>query len=606
MNKLKFLLVVLPSLLLSACEYEPVGENFIDLTPPDNSIPVTILLNNISPCDTIYIYKNTTISLENSSSKELVKAVASFDGNEFATIYDSYLNININPTQLDEGIHELTIDVIFTSGTGSLGELMGMEGYEGEMYWKIYIIHNPQDQFEIGRRVNEDGFLEIFWDNTILPEKNIKKYTIFSPYNHTDTTTINDPSQKLFVDSGYVCGTVQYNVTTYMKDGNSITKSYYFNEPSPTLYYEELGVHNLRVHWDKPYANGRFCLKEGGNIIEEDFNDTTITIPQLFGVTYVFSLETRPRNSHYDHSNNHFITWGQYSQGTSLNLPNFPLYAYNSTENIIYTSKYNNLVAFDATTLQEINTISIIGNPLGLLYGGKVASAPHNSTVAAMTGEETWIFTDSRFINPIIIPQLPGSIQTRLAALTSNDRFFVVNGNSNICKVFNTLTGDSIFSFTFTYNTICNFPDYASVSEDGHYFCASSENGIEVFEINGTATNILYTDNRYYKGAMFMPSQTDKLLLRVGSNIEIRQLPGFSLIQTLDVSANSALLCNIDPVSLSLLYHQNDSLKVCNVNNLAETIFEIRSNEYTCKMINNKLLTRSGMCFDISPYLNKK
>jgi glutamine cyclotransferase len=84
-----------------------------------------------------------------------------------------------------------------------------------------------------------------------------------------------------------------------------------------------------------------------------------------------------------------------------LGLPNWELYAYNLTDNIIYTRKYTDLVAFDAATLQEINTVSIMGNPWGFAYGGKIASAPHNSTVAAMTGEETWIFADSHFINPL-------------------------------------------------------------------------------------------------------------------------------------------------------------------------------------------------------------
>jgi WD40 repeat protein len=251
--------------------------------------------------------------------------------------------------------------------------------------------------------------------------------------------------------------------------------------------------------------------------------------------------------------------------------------------------------------------VSIEGNTWGFAYGGKIASAPHNSTVAAMTGEETWIFADSRLINPIKISPLRGDIHTRLSALTSDDRFFVVQGGSDVCKIFNSLTGEKIVEFSFTYPTIYDIPDLVTVSEDGHFFCASSENGIEVFEIDGTTTNLLYTDTRQYKGASFVPSLPDKLLLRVGSDIEIRQIPSFNLIQTLDVSENGATFCNIDPASMSLLYHQNDSLKVCKVNNLKETIFKIRSNERTCKMFNNKLLTygKGGISFDISPYLNQ-
>ena len=129
---------------------------------------------------------------------------------------------------------------------------------------------------------------------------------------------------------------------------------------------------------------------------------------------------------------------------------------------------------------------------------------------------------------------------------------------------------------------------------------------MEIFEINGTTTNLLYTDTRHYKSAMAVPSQPDKLLLRVDSNIELRKITDFSILQILDVSENGAVLCNIDPASMNLLYHQNDSLRVCNINNLLETVFKIRSDETTCKMFNNKLLTygNGGITFDINPYLD--
>ena len=117
---------------------------------------------------------------------------------------------------------------------------------------------------------------------------------------------------------------------------------------------------------------------------------------------------------------------------------------------------------------------------------------------------------------------------------------------------------------------------------------------------------MLYTDTREYKGAMFVPSKPDQLLLRVDSDIELRQMPGFNLIQSLNVSAYSARLCNIDPASMNLLYHQNDSLKVCKIDNFSKTLFKIRSDARSTKMFNNKLLTygASGIVFDITPYLS--
>ncbi len=605
MNKLNFALLLTIIFLFVACEYDPSGSNFVELTPPENSIPVEISLNNVNPSDTIYLYRNTSISIKINTPKDILKADVLLDGKEYENIWNDSLRFYINPDQLSEGVHKLTVNAIMASGTGSLAEMMGLEGYTGALSWNIRVIHNPQDRFELGYRINKEGFLEIFWKNGV-PENIIEKYTVHSGSTANPEITINDVTQKSFVDYEYVCGHGGYEVTTYLKDGYSFSQQLSFNTPIPTIYFEDLGLDNLRVYWDKPFANGRFNLNTVDNIaIASEINDTTITIPQIFGKNRQFYLEIRQQKPEYDNNSYPFKAWGSFIQGATLDLPNWPQYAYNIKDNIIYTSRYSSLVAFDATTMQEINTVSIIGHPFGLDYGGKIASAPHNSTVAAMTGEETWIFTDSRFINPIKISSLPGDIHTRLSALTSNDRFFVVQAGSNICQIFNTLTGEKICEFPFTYKTIYDIPDFVTVSEDGQYFCASSENGMEVFEVNGTTTNLLHTDTRRYTGAMFVPSQPDKLLLAVDSNIEIRQLPSFNLIQT--VSAYGAKPCNIDPVSMSLLYYQNDSLKVCKISNLSETIFKIRSDKTNGRMFNNKLLTfgNGGIYFDINPYLSR-
>ena len=604
MNKLKF--IILASLSLSmACEYDPSGNDFLDFAPPEDYIPIEISLNDVNPSDTIYLYQNTTISIKINSPMDLQQALVLLDGREYKYMWSDSLGFIFYPEQVDEGVHKLTVDAIFTSGTGSLAEMMGLEGCTGELSWNIRVIHNPQDQFEVEYRINEEGFLELFWDN-VIPDNYIESYTIHSGLTQETDITINDAKQKSFIDYGYVCEYAFYEVKTTLKDGNIFRQTLSIDWPTPSVYFEDLGLDSLRVYWDKPFANGRFNLIEDDTTIASEIYDTTITVSHIFGKYRKFSLEIRPQNAEYDNNHNSFEAWGRFCLGTSLGLPNWELYAYNLTDNILYTRKYNNLVAFDAATLQEINTVSIMGNPWGFTYGGKIASAPHNSTVAAMTGEETWIFEDSRFINPIIISPLRGDVNTRLSALTSNDRFFVVEQNSNVCKIFNSLTGEKIFELPFTYKTSYTFPDFATVSENGQFFCASSENGIEIFEINGTATNLLYTDTRQYKGAMFVPSHPDKLLLRVGSNIELRQIPDFNVIQTLDVSENGGFLCNIDPASMNLLYHHCDSLKVCKINNLSETIFIIKSYEKTCKLFNNKLLTygKGGITFDITPYIN--
>ena len=587
--------------LFTSCEYDPQGNNFIELTPPDEFIAVEISLNDIDPSDTIYVFQDTRFSIKiNAKNKELRQAKVLLDDQVY-NLWGNPFEFVIRLNEVREGVHQLTVNAVFASGSGSLAEMMGLEGYMGELSWNVRVIPNYESIFKVNYRTNEEGFLEIYWNNSIS-EHAIEKYAVYVNYSDKENI-INDPMQKSFVDYGYVCGNGgSYGVRTYLKSGYSYTRGFWLDKPVPKFHFEEIGLDQLRVYWDKPFANGRFDLIEDNTTISSGLTDTTITLPQSFGRYRQFGLEIRPKKTEYDSYHNRFNVFGSFHQGGVLNLSNCPEYAYCAIDNIIYSTRYDNLVAIDATSLKE--KVHVMIN--GLLSGGKIACAPHNSTVAAMTGEETWIFSDSRFVNPIIIPGVSGDFTIRLSALTSDDRFFVVYRYTNDCQVFDVKTGNKIIDFQFKYKTIFDMNSFVTVSEDGRYFCASSINGMEVFEINGTNANVIFTDTRQYWGAMFIPSQPDKLMFRVNSDIEIRKLPDFSLIQKFDVAAMGAVLCHIDPVTGYLLYYQDGYLKVAEINNISNPLFKLRSNETTCILLNNKILTRGqgGLTFDISPYVN--
>lgn len=601
MNRLTIIVLTSLMLILVACDYEPIGENVLDINPPEENISVEISLNDFTPLDTIYIYKYTRFSLKLSSTKLLRSLSVLLDDMPVSDGYD----FGINPNELSEGLHKIRIKSTFTSGTGSLAEILGMEGYEGEISWNILVKHNPEQEIIVKYQINPDGFTEIFWNNP-FPSHLTEKFILHLKSPQYKSISFNDINHKSYVDSGYVCDWASYELSIYLKDGSVFRKDLSFSKPIPKLYSEDLGPDKLRIYWDKPFANARYNIFMESLQIESGTTDTSIVVNQIFGKSRQFRLEIEPGAKIFKNSYNTFNVYNWHYQGISLGIPNWSVYAYNKKDNIILGQKYDGLVAFDGNTLQEKNTVWITGNPWGFAYGGKIASAPHNSTVAAMTGEETLIFADNRFDNPIKILSLKGDFNTKLSALTSNDRFFVVENGSKICKIYNSLNGQFLDSISFNFKTTYTFPGFISVTDDGKYFCASSESGIEVFEIVGTKARLVYTDTRLYKGAMFVPGQSDKLLVRVDSKIEIRQIPNFNLVQSLDVSEYGAVLCNIDPASQNLLYFQNDTLKVCNTNNLSVTICKLRSDERTSFIYNNKILTfgRGGMCFDINPYIN--
>src|SRR5512133_3923103 len=334
MNNRNIILLLTAISLFVACEYEPAGNNFVEINPPEENILIAISLNDVNPLDTIYLYQNTSFSIKTYPQKDLLETTVLLDDKEYKRFSGNSLSFVMSPDQLTDGVHKLTVNASFSSGTGSLADKMGLEGYIGEVSWNIHVIRDPQKYFVVGYRINNEGFLEISWKN-VVPESLISYYTVHAGLTQSSDIIINDATQKSFIDSGYVCGHAYYEVTTHFKDGLSFLQRLSFDKPAPVISFEDLGLDNLRVFWDHPFANGRFILREGSTTIASGLHDTTIIIPQNFGQNRQFNLETRPQNAGYDNFHNKFTAYGSFFLGTSLGLPNWPLYAYSITDKII-------------------------------------------------------------------------------------------------------------------------------------------------------------------------------------------------------------------------------------------------------------------------------
>ena len=97
MNKLNFILLV-AILLFTACEYGPSGSNFLDLTPPEDQIPVEISLNDIDPSDTIYLYQTTSFSLRINSPNDLKQVVVVLDEEELINMWGNSIGFVFYPS----------------------------------------------------------------------------------------------------------------------------------------------------------------------------------------------------------------------------------------------------------------------------------------------------------------------------------------------------------------------------------------------------------------------------------------------------------------------------------------------------------------------------
>lgn len=102
----------------------------------------------------------------------------SFDDDEIynlSGLSNQNLIFYLSPYSYSEGNYKLTLNAIFDSATGSLANLMGYDAYTGELSWNVMVIRDLEKYSTSGYRINEDGFLEISWDNSVIPEKDIAR-----------------------------------------------------------------------------------------------------------------------------------------------------------------------------------------------------------------------------------------------------------------------------------------------------------------------------------------------------------------------------------------------------------------------------------------------
>ncbi len=131
-NKLWLLIPVL--ILISGCEYELGKENFVDLEPP----PETHLFNlNLMPAgDTIKIFNTSSFSYNfNTYGLDIIEAGFSLGEKKWTFHSDGNGVITINPEEFPAGQDTLIMYVYTHSGTGSIADIAGAEGYMAERMW---------------------------------------------------------------------------------------------------------------------------------------------------------------------------------------------------------------------------------------------------------------------------------------------------------------------------------------------------------------------------------------------------------------------------------------------------------------------------------------
>jgi len=584
-----FFFFIIAALLIS-CEYKTNEDYFREVEPPAAFAPIEINLNDVDPADTIYIIDQTVLTFGlNTYSRELKELHFMLGTNELHP--SSGNKLVIRPVDFDAGKYKLTVVAAFSSGTGSLADMMGMEGYMGEISWNICIIKNFNPELKLGYRKNADNFLELYWDTQHVPAAIFEKYEVSAP----KSITITDQSHKSVVLEDYIYGHANSSVTLYIKCADGYSRTYYqslsFDSPVPKLYFENQGVNKLRVYWDKPFANARYVLEIMNGTAHYETNDTSIVIATPpFTTTVNYWLNMYPENSTTTETIYYLI------KGYSLGARG--IYAYDATyykfQNKILAVSGRLLYSVDLQTLNE--TVEIESGSYS-----KISCVPGSNKIAVMQRNSFFIYDES-FINPVIVYKSDDSFRdTDFFGLTNNERLFIVDYYSANCEVYNANTGELLFTFD-----IVEKPASRSVSADGKYFCCASGNGLTIYMVGVSGIeNALTLPNSYAK-AMFNPANPQQLIVLTGGELKILNVPDFQSIYS--TAAPNSTLLDIDPATGNILYYRRyelqDSLHVIRTSPIIEPTFSVATYRSEIKLKGNLLMDNSNShVLDITPYL---
>jgi hypothetical protein len=296
MKKASFLSLLLPVYLLCSCEYQPSGiyDHTVsrDVAPPQ----IQVVELNITS-DTLYLYGGMEITFKFSSDHQKISTVQLLiDGTPQGYVNSESGTFYIDGGSLGEGTHDLDIEVYTASGTGSLADYIGAEGFVSSNSWKL-IVGSPYEPGLVATA--ENGLLHLKWAE--FRSSNFKEFIVYKstdPYSNARVikTTTNE-----FTDSLYIGEGAKYTVVSITQGDHEYSTCDLVLDPDlPVLSFTASDSNKYTVNWTRSKffnAVSSYKIYQNDSQAKEtsDPGDTLYNVKNaLFGDDLHFQLRLVP------------------------------------------------------------------------------------------------------------------------------------------------------------------------------------------------------------------------------------------------------------------------------------------------------------------------
>lgn len=256
---------------ISGCDYDLDQENFKVVQPPSETYRFD--LNLSSESDTIRVFNTTEFNYNiNTYGLDIIKGHFSLKAKKW-DIFSGTGKFTIAPLDYPAGYDTLSLTVYTNSGTGSIAEHFGAEGYLAEKRWLYLIDGRPGPVITASKSITNDRFLKIIWPE--CKQYNFQAYELTGSSNSVIfSITIKKADINYYIDSCFIGGTANYRVSSRVITNNQHTwgNTFYVEEPYPVLQFEDMGTDSLMVFWNRSKYNAKYRLAIGSKTIFESLS----------------------------------------------------------------------------------------------------------------------------------------------------------------------------------------------------------------------------------------------------------------------------------------------------------------------------------------------
>lgn len=550
-------LLFLSAIFISGCEYHTDKEYFSDAKMPDH-VNVSVVLN---PSVSVYNISDE-MSFNGYAIADSLKCFGMQVFVDETQVYmqaNNYFYFSLKAADFTDGYHKLTVVITTNSGSHSLADLLGTEGFNSAFSWDLFIDKMPLSGVQITRIFNDKGLLKLEWEK--FDKANFGRYEVlqtvtdqFGGHLTTKLDGITDPNRNYFYDSAYVGGDVEYTVNLITKLSHIIT-----SQPKPvsakySMRSEWLNSDLVNLTWNAcPYyqAFREYRIFQNDELVFSSSDTTRISFSGnigIIGITNNFKLEILSKK---DDQTGQVFASSDLSIG--IPIPKYIGFLNNNVNEFVYLTTYNKLYRFNTNTRKVVDSIT---NPY---QTPRCIVSPNDNLLID--------FATSRKMNP---PDLsvwqPILINSSVLNSLSNDDLGLDNSMSGMRLIdFNKSEVVSVFPGL-------NWGNLFYITENSKYFISADGGILTCYQIVNDQPIKKWEHPGYIWNYVFIPGESDKIMLINNGVCEIRMIENLEMVNSFstdsyyiggfDPANKTVMLCNATTAKKVMIYNYQTGQKL--------------------------------------------